>query len=196
MSFNDHLFNSVENSSNDSSCSNMSYEKEGHDNENCQVIYDEDSKFENIELSHQSLNSLVLDALSQSMFQVDGYSSTDIITNDSHLEWPKCHHGSNFFERKSIPILDLDIIQVPILGHSLESHFHSQVDATNIFYCNTLDDTCEEDNFPNKSQLFCNTICNNSVNGDVIFFACYGYFSDLYMSFIFQFLDTLCWHVE
>jgi len=64
----------------------MSYEKEGHDNENCQVIYDEDSKFENIELSHQSLNSLVLDALSQSMFQVDGYSSTDIITNDSHLE--------------------------------------------------------------------------------------------------------------
>jgi len=71
VSFNDHLFNSVENSSDDSSCSNMSYEKEGNDNKNCQVIYDEDSKFENIELSHQSLNSLVLDTLIQSMFQVD-----------------------------------------------------------------------------------------------------------------------------
>jgi len=96
----------------------------------------------------------------------------------------------NFFERKSIPILDLDIIQVPILGHSLESHFHSQVDATNSFDCNTLDETCEEDKFPNKSQLFCNTICNNSVNRDVIFLFMLHLlwlFSDLYMSSIFNF---------
>lgn len=46
----------------------------------------------------------------------------------------------------------------------------------------------------NKSHLSCNNTGNISVNDDLtLSFSC---ISDFYSSFIFQLLDSLCWHFE
>lgn len=131
----------------------MSYEKEGNSNENCQVIYDDDFEFENIELSHQLLNFLVLDTQNQVIFQDEGSCSIVITSDGSHLELLKHHNDSNFLEEKFIPMLDLNVIQVPILSRSLELLSHSKVDACNCSNCIILADSCDGKIISNKSQM-------------------------------------------
>lgn len=155
-------------------------------NECLEVIYNNYSDIEDVDLSSHTLNH---HDQSQIILENEEKLNSKIVTTSSHFQTINHTHGFNIQE--PIPIYDFydDTILTSI--HNPNPLSNSRIGIGDHSESIILANYCKEEITSNQSQL----CCNNSVNYDLIsllFLHLFCSILDLFFVSIFQFLDILC----